>query len=242
MAKLPISRIAPAGQLLRTGGSVAPIAPDAVANLFAWYKADTLTGTNGSLISTWADSSDAARDLTATTGNEPTLVTAGLNGLNVVDFDPSIAAQYMTSAEFALNAQTHTVFVVARSDVVNDNNIFFDGNGSTQRAIYNGPNGEFRTYAGAVLNSGTFATAGAWCTAHRRVRWRQLFHACQCWPQCRGQGNDSVDAIRLWCPLRRHPAHGRTLCRGRRQGIRVNIQHTEGWAIGTRRLEHPTKV
>ncbi len=151
----PLPRMAGPGQLLRTGGK-SGIDPSTVAGYFAHYKADTLTEADGTALATWPDSSGAARDITqATLTNQPTVRENALNGKRVVEFDPTVADQYLTSAVFALNAQPNTVFVVAKTDALGSSRIAFDGAASTRRwAVYlQGSTNEWRGYAGAIVDS-----------------------------------------------------------------------------------------
>jgi hypothetical protein len=61
-----------------------------------WLKGDALSGSNGSAIATWADSSSNANDATqATSGARPTLVVNGLNSMNTVSFGAGFG-QFMT--------------------------------------------------------------------------------------------------------------------------------------------------
>jgi hypothetical protein len=63
-------------------------APDNLADLRAWYKADAITGlSDGDPVSTWADSSGGGYDLTQTSTARPLYQTSTLNGLPVIEFD-----------------------------------------------------------------------------------------------------------------------------------------------------------
>lgn len=63
-------------------------APTDISGLKAWYDASTLTGADGSSVSTWLDSSgNEANMFQSTTAAQPTLQTNELNGRNVVRFD-----------------------------------------------------------------------------------------------------------------------------------------------------------
>lgn len=62
--------------------------PSQISGLKAWYDADTLTGSDGSAISEWLDSSgNGANMFQSTTTAQPTLQTSELNSRNVVRFD-----------------------------------------------------------------------------------------------------------------------------------------------------------
>ena len=56
--------------------------------LTAWYKADSISGSDGSAVSSWSDSSGNGNDLAqGTSARQPTLQTEELNSLSVVRFD-----------------------------------------------------------------------------------------------------------------------------------------------------------
>lgn len=58
---------------------------DLGSKLQMWLKGDDLSGANGSSITTWTDATANANNAIGTT-NKPTLVTAGLNGMNTAAF------------------------------------------------------------------------------------------------------------------------------------------------------------
>ena len=56
--------------------------------LTAWYKADSISGSDGDPVSSWSDSSGNGNDLAqGTSARQPTLQTEELNSLSVVRFD-----------------------------------------------------------------------------------------------------------------------------------------------------------
>jgi hypothetical protein len=58
--------------------------------LTAWYKADSISGSDGDAVSSWSDSSGNSNTASqATASRQPTLQTNELNGLSVVRFDGS---------------------------------------------------------------------------------------------------------------------------------------------------------
>jgi hypothetical protein len=61
-----------------------------------WYKGDTLSGSNGDLLSAWADASGNGNNGTGIglTTNKPTLHTSGLNSLNTVGFVANSGAAF----------------------------------------------------------------------------------------------------------------------------------------------------
>lgn len=78
-----------------------------------WLKADTLTGLDGSSISTWADSSGNGN--TAAAGNSPTLKKALLNGLNIVRFDAASSQSFAFSSSFMSGRTQGAAFVVLKT-------------------------------------------------------------------------------------------------------------------------------
>lgn len=115
-----------------------------------WLQGDLLTGTNGDSISTWDDSSTANNDATVPipTAERPTLVTSGLNSLNVVRLDAAnsqffglpdaITTGHTEGSGFfvakinadppALAARSSTVFANFGTDTSNEHYPFTDGN------------------------------------------------------------------------------------------------------------------
>lgn len=61
--------------------------PLSISGLVAWWKADSYVGSDGDLVSTWADSSGNSKDATATLTLRPTYQTNELNGKPVMRFD-----------------------------------------------------------------------------------------------------------------------------------------------------------
>jgi hypothetical protein len=60
------------------------------STLTAWYKADSISGSDGSSVGSWADSSGNGHTTAQlSSARQPTLQTAELNGLSVVRFDGS---------------------------------------------------------------------------------------------------------------------------------------------------------
>lgn len=89
------------------------ISPDDLDNMEGWYKADSLSLSDGGTVTTWSDSSSASSDLSATTGNEPTYHEDILNGYPVVRFDPSSSIQYLTTSAYSSAlTQPTSMFIV----------------------------------------------------------------------------------------------------------------------------------
>lgn len=68
--------------------------PNILSELFAWYKADSLSLADGDPISTLADSDSGTYTLTASGSARPTYTANALNGLPVITFS---GAQWLTS-------------------------------------------------------------------------------------------------------------------------------------------------
>lgn len=80
------------------------------------YKADTISGNNGDPVNVWSDCSGRGFDAAASTA--PSLATAFLNGLNVVEFNPSVSASYLSlPAGLTTGLAEGSVFFVAKSRI-----------------------------------------------------------------------------------------------------------------------------
>lgn len=86
--------------------------PSDLAGLALWLRADTISGVDGDLISTWSDQSSGAKHATASGATRPTLKIGILNGLAVARF---AGAQAMTIPAIDLSASTGvTLLIVAK--------------------------------------------------------------------------------------------------------------------------------
>jgi hypothetical protein len=147
--------------------TVTPFNPGVITGLASWYDAASLTGTNGSSVTTWNDRSSVGNNLSG--GTSPTLVTTGQNGLNVVRF-ASASSQYLvmsSPSSLPLGTTSATYFAVARtSSAISTQQIFMYGstpNTSGQNAeigfLSNGVTSDIYT-AGTILdgnaNNNTF--------------------------------------------------------------------------------------
>jgi hypothetical protein len=91
--------------------------PSDLADLFAWYKADAITGlTNNDPVSTWSDSSGNGYDVTASGSDRPTYKTNTLNSMPVVEFNAThwLAASTAADWKFLHDSTGSSVFVVFR--------------------------------------------------------------------------------------------------------------------------------
>jgi hypothetical protein len=104
--------------------------------LQAWYKSDTITGTDGRAIGTWADSSSNGHTLTqATSANQPILKTGvnGVNGVNALRFSGTQYAGQsiaVTSLMDGTYGQSVTVYTVNKTDASQDGRFVFDSGAS----------------------------------------------------------------------------------------------------------------
>ena len=92
-----------------------PFSPGFLTGLSTWYDATALTGANGSAVTTWNDKSSIGNNLSG--GTSPTLVTSGLNGLNVVRF-ASNSSQYLVMSNpnsLPLGTSSASYFAITRT-------------------------------------------------------------------------------------------------------------------------------
>ena len=88
-------------------------APNKIAGLALWLKADAITGlSDGDAIGTWADSSGNGRNATqATAGAKPAYKTGIVNGQPVVRFD---GGDVLANALAQLPLRTRSIFIVTQ--------------------------------------------------------------------------------------------------------------------------------
>ena len=97
----------------------APISPDSLSGLQAWYKVDNGVLTSGTAVTDWLDSSPSGYDMAqGTTASQPTLVPGQAGGLSSVDFDGSSDYLHDSASEVHSNTDGLTVIAVTRPDVV----------------------------------------------------------------------------------------------------------------------------
>lgn len=137
-----------------------PLNPDDETGLVAWSNPSTL-GANGSSVSSWTDSSASSHPFVQATGSkQPTVVTAGLNGLSIVRLDGS---NDFLSASPTSNA-ARTIFIVAKKrtapsagtiDLLNlgvtvNSQLYCNSAVSSTHAVYYDP-----TTGSGILSTGT---------------------------------------------------------------------------------------
>jgi len=86
--------------------------PASDANLHIWHKGSSLTGSNGSSVSTWVDSSGHSYDSTG--GNGVTLDTTGLNSINVVN-SPGASSPGMNIANVLSGLTEAAIYAVVKA-------------------------------------------------------------------------------------------------------------------------------
>lgn len=146
------------GEITLADGTPDPAFP----NLYAWYQPDVgLNGgsdlpADGTSITRWNDSGNAARDLTrvsSSSDQQPVLRDATGNGMPAVEFDGNDYIWSASSAsEFGTLSTDRTIFVVARADSVNGGYIFDSSSSSGRNALFTGENaspGVWTLYTGA---------------------------------------------------------------------------------------------
>jgi hypothetical protein len=86
--------------------------------LLAWQKADEITGSNTDPIATFLDGSGNGKHYTqVTSASRPTLLTANLNGKNVVKFDAPTADQYFDVPNIFSGKTAGSIYMVVKKTV-----------------------------------------------------------------------------------------------------------------------------
>lgn len=134
------------GRVSVTGLGATPFAPDQLANLALWLKADSISPADGSAVASLADSAGSGLTFAQATGTkQPLWIASGIGGKPALDFDGIDDFLIIGSSSLGQNVSGLTMCVVARSDTVvaADRRLFgLSGNTiSTSRAIiYQGRN------------------------------------------------------------------------------------------------------
>ena len=117
--------------------------PNLLSELFAWYKADSLSLSNGDPISTLSDSDSGTYSLTASGGARPTYTANALNSLPVMTFS---GAQWLTSGT------TNPWSFLNKSGGGTIISVWKAGNASNPNTLY----GLYGTNGGTVTAHGTY--------------------------------------------------------------------------------------
>lgn len=105
-----------------------PIDPSTISNLKLWLKADAISSTDGTAISTWSDSSGTGNDATQATGaNQPIYRTNIINGMPAVDFDGSNDRMAVTTTGFPSGNADFTMIGVHLPVSASDKRVFVFG-------------------------------------------------------------------------------------------------------------------
>jgi hypothetical protein len=120
-----------------TTASAAAPNPPVTAGLQLWFEADTETAADGAAVSSWADKSGFARNLTAQTGAEATMRRNAVNGRAAVEFNGSTSLMKTYGSTFTI-AQPDTWFLVYRSADANTaaRAFVFDSMNSNVRQVF----------------------------------------------------------------------------------------------------------
>lgn len=114
--------------------------PTDIAGLYAWYKASSLSLSEGDEVATWTDSSGNGRTMTGATGgaSKPKFRTNLIAGYPAVELGTTVGSGYFTCVGFGwLTAlASHTVFIVWRPRAAGDGGIVTAvGGGNLSEAI-----------------------------------------------------------------------------------------------------------
>lgn len=103
--------------------------PNTIANLKAWYKADSLSLNDGDAISTWADSSGNGFDASSTLTARPLYKVNIVNGKPAILFDGSDDG--FTAAITSVGTRSITCFVVYKTSNAATQQVFISSKSST---------------------------------------------------------------------------------------------------------------
>lgn len=130
--------------------------------LTAWYKADSISGSDGDAVSSWADSSGNGNDSSqGVSGRKPTLQTDELGGLPVVRFDGT--NDILSDGDIAdLDVGTGDIWLACLFKSTDDSGAqFFFEKGNTEFALMTTAAGEMQARLGGTTNIPT-QSAGNW--------------------------------------------------------------------------------
>ena len=130
--------------------------------LTAWYKADSISGSDGDGVSAWTDSSGNGFNLAqAVSTRQPTLQTNELNALSVVRYDGS--NDILSDSDIAdLDVGTGDIWVATVFKATDDGTAsFMLEKGNTQFAVMNTAGGELQIRLGGTTNI-PLQSAGNW--------------------------------------------------------------------------------
>ena len=124
--------------------------PDSISGLGAWYDAsDNSTITESSArVSQWDDKKGSANLVQATSADQPLLVTADQNGLDIINFTGS---RDIVTASLSAIAQPQTWYIVMTAPVA-DTVTKRPINSGSQQMFHSGVTNRFSIYAGSQLN------------------------------------------------------------------------------------------
>lgn len=132
------------------------------STLTAWYKADSISGSDGDSVGSWADSSGNGHTTAQlTAARQPTLQTAELNGLSVVRFDGT--NDILSDGDIAaLDVGTGDIWLAAVFKSTDDSGAqFFFEKGTTEFALMTSAAGVLQARLGGTSNIPT-QSAGNW--------------------------------------------------------------------------------
>ena len=130
--------------------------------LTAWYKADSISGSDGDGVSAWTDSSGNGYDLAqAVSARQPTLQTNELNALSVVRYDGS--NDILSDSDIAdLDVGTGDIWLATVFKATDDGTAnFMLEKGTTEFALMNTAAGELQIRLGGTTNI-PVQSAGNW--------------------------------------------------------------------------------
>lgn len=112
------------GETSGSGGAAA-WSPTSLSGLMLWFDSTdvtSITKDGSNAVSQWNDKSGRAKHATQSTGSlQPTWVSAGRNGRDIIDFVASSTYMAMVSETLISNAAAWTIFWISKADVYDNN-------------------------------------------------------------------------------------------------------------------------